>query len=368
MPRRITLFTLETAPDLTTGNATIDNAAVADPETDATCTSCGAEILFDGTCDNCVRCDRCAAITPDDDTITTARGHRICERCRTSDYTMCPACDSWNRDDTHCGNGCDDEDDDYDDEDSEDFGGRIHDYGYKPEPEFHGSGPLYLGAEIEIATPGYGYRDYECVESAQDHLGRIGYLKTDSSIGGGFEIVTHPMSYDWAIEKFPWDLLTDLDNRGCEATDATGMHVHLSRAGFSSDCHIYRWMKFIYRNQDPVTTLARRSSSSWAAFTDNDRRFVKHYAKGGYGERYRAINTNNTDTFELRIFASSLNPTEVQAALAFAAASVEYTRQLSAYVICRHGGWSWSAFCDWVAEQPAYAPLREQMEALECAS
>jgi RNA-directed DNA polymerase len=35
------------------------------------------------------------------------------------------------------------------------------------------------------------------------HLGRLGYLKADSSIGTGFEIVTHPMSYDWAMANFP---------------------------------------------------------------------------------------------------------------------------------------------------------------------
>ena len=52
-------------------------------------------------------------------------------------------------------------------------------------------------------------------------------------------------------------------------------------------------MKFIYRNQPQVTTLAGRNSGKWAAFTDDDRRAVKDYAKGARGERYRAINTDN---------------------------------------------------------------------------
>jgi hypothetical protein len=363
-----TLFSLDAPPHSDMGFAVSDGADT-ESVSDASCPSCGGETLGDDGCDSCVQCDRCGALTPDnDDTITTARGHRVCESCRTADYTQCGNCDAWNRDDVSCGNGCDDDDafdDDDDDDDFDDVGGRIHGYYYKPEPVFHGCGPLYLGAEIEVATPGYG--GYACVQSALDHLGRLGYLKDDSSIGGGFEIVTHPMSYDWAIDNFPWQLLTDLRDQGCEATDSTGMHVHLSRAGFSSQYHIYRWMKFIYRNEAPVTALARRRSNEWAAFTQADRKFVKDYAKGGCGARYRAINTNNADTFELRIFASSLHPTEVQAALGFAAASVEYTRDLNAYAICRHRGWSWAAFADWVAEQPAYAPLHEQMEALACA-
>ena len=144
------------------------------------------------------------------------------------------------------------------------------------------------------------------------------------------------------------------------------MHVHVSRAGFSSTCHTYRWMKFIYRNEQQVKAVARRSSDEWAAFTDDDRRAVKDYAKGAYGSRYRAINTGNRDTFELRVFASSLDPREVQAALGFAAASVEYTRDLTVDKITKGVGWAWLSIVDWRDQQPAYAPLTEQLGVLQC--
>lgn len=36
----------------------------------------------------------------------------------------------------------------------------------------------------------------------------------DSSIGNGFEIVTHPMSYQWAMATFPWPMLTRLAGAG----------------------------------------------------------------------------------------------------------------------------------------------------------
>lgn len=320
-----------------------------------------------------VICDRCHDSVPLSHTVETVRGSTICESCRGAFYSQCGGCDGWNRDGDRCGNNCCDPDScdcddchpdsDYTDTDLSDL---VHDYYFKPQPVFHGDGPLFLGCEIEIETPHDWER--ECAETAVSHLGSLGYLKCDSSITCGFEIVTHPMSYDWAIANFPWQMLGRLDEYGCDTTDSTGLHVHVSRAGFSSPCHIYRWMKFIYRNQPHVTKVARRSSAEWAAFTDDGRKAVKDYAKGFRGhDRHRAINTNNYDTFELRVFASSLNPGEVKAALGFTAASVEYTRHLSFRHVAHRGGWTWPAFTTWLDGQSAYQPLRDQLEVLQCA-
>jgi hypothetical protein len=126
-------------------------------------------------------------------------------------------------------------------------------------------------------------------------------------------------------------------------------------------------MKFIYRNEPHVTRLARRESPQWAAFTAYDRQAIKRYAKGARGDRYRAINTGNNDTFELRVFASSLDPAQVQAVLAFADASVEYTRTLTAREIYAAGGWEWPAFAGWLRDRPAYQPLADAIEVPACA-
>jgi hypothetical protein len=332
------------------------------------CPGCDEHVPDGSSCDDCVTCDRCQDTVPDAETIETLRGSTICRDCRRAYYWQCGECDGWNRDGRDCANECCSDDCDCsdcrNDDDDDDRGGLVYDYYYKPSPVFHGTGPLFLGPEIEIETPS---RDWDCAEIAHSYLGSLGYLKNDTSIGHGFEIVTHPMSYRWAIAHFPWPMLARLREEGCYAGDRTGIHVHVSRAGFSSPCHAYRWMKFLYRNQHHVTAVARRSCPQWAAFTDDDRKAVKDYAKGACGDRYRAINTNNTDTFELRIFASSLNPDEVQAALAFTAASVDYTRDLTVTSIAHHGGWSWHAFVDWLAARPSYQPLTTQMEALACA-
>jgi hypothetical protein len=309
------------------------------------------------SCRDCVTCEHCDDVVAEDETVETVDGYTICRYCRDNSYWQCDECDGWNRD----GDACDREDC----QANRNFGGLVYEYSYKPIPVFHGTGPLYLGPEIEIETPYSGGE--RCARIAGSHLGDLGYLKEDSSIDNGFEIVTHPMSYEWALEHFPWRMLAELDDAGCCATADTGLHIHLSRDGFSSTCHTYRWMKFIYRNQSQVTTLAGRTSAQWARFSDDDRRAVRDYAKGKLGDRYRAINTNNDDTFELRIFASSLDPQRVRAVFGFAAASVEYTRALTVGAIVKHRGWAWAAFVDWVADRPIYAPLRKQLEVLACA-
>ncbi|MEH1166434.1 hypothetical protein V6V47_13700 [Micromonospora sp. CPCC 205539] len=344
----------------------LDTGALHAAAVIARCRGCGTETVDGSPCD-CVTCRRCHGVVAEDETTDTVRGSIICDRCLDECYWQCGRCDGWNRDGADCGNGCCSADCDSSScrDDADDRGGLVEDYGYKPSPIFHGVGPLYLGPEIEVDTP--PDRDWECAEVAAAHLDDLGYLKNDSTIGGGFEIVAHPMSYAWALEHFPWRMLDALRERGCEATCQTGMHVHVSRAAFVSPAHVYRWMKFIYRNERQVTRLARRSSPQWAAFTSGDRRAVKDYAKGARSQRYRAINTGNADTFELRIFASSLDPRQVKAAFGFAAASVEYTAHLSVREIACAGGWSWPAFVRWLAERPVYAPLSEQLEVLACA-
>ena len=161
--------------------------------------------------------------------------------------------------------------------------------------------------------------------------------------------------------------LTQPETATCLDTLTGHINVHLSRAGFTGPGHVYRWLKMIYRNQPAVTALARRSGSKWAQFSDEPRRAVKEHAKGLVGgNRYWAINTGNLETFELRVFASSLRPVQVQAALGFAAASVEYTRDLTVPTIVG-GGWSWPAFTAWLTARPGYAALRNEVEVLTCA-
>lgn len=65
----------------------------------------------------------------------------------------------------------------------------IEDYSYKPIPNFCGDGLRYFEELLSIANA-----------EGQDHL----YIKHDGSLDDGFELVTHPMTLDYHLNKMPF--------------------------------------------------------------------------------------------------------------------------------------------------------------------
>ncbi|WP_232840203.1 MULTISPECIES: amidoligase family protein [Nocardia] len=296
--------------------------------------------------DRCFHCGRHSAASR-----YVSGGLRACTRCA-GGFTACERCGTLRRGGREC-ELCS-------------YPARVRNYSFKPDPRFHGDGPLYLGLELEIVVPDHVHDT--AVGVVTDRLGGLGYVKRDSSIEpGGFELVSHPMSYRYALDEFPWGLLGELAELGCGTNAGVGLHVHASRAGFVSPAHVYRWMKLLYRNESQVTRLARRRSR-YAPFDRVARSRVKDTAKNHVAalglDRYQAINPYPRHTLELRVFSSSLDVGRVQAALAFTAASIDYTRTLRIADV-RAGAWEWDRFAAWVHTRPAYSPLVAQLRELE---
>ncbi|MEV0299119.1 hypothetical protein [Nocardia sp. NPDC050710] len=317
-------------------------------------------------CESCAEdyssCDYCGRHAADRFSVDS--GDEVCSDCRSEHYRECDDCTVLVlKDETYCSDCAEDHAPTHPD---------VLDYDEKPTPRFHGNGPLFLGLELEIITTHNDF--YDAVDTAIEHLVDLAYLKQDDSIKPcGFELVTHPMSYHYALRHFPWPLLDKLHGLDCKTDTSVGLHIHLSRTGFSGPAHTFRWLKFVYRNQFPVTALARRSSPEWAEFSRQSRARAAAHAKGerepaAEARRSVAVNANPEHTFELRVFASSLDAQQVQAALGFAQASVEYTRGLRVTDIIHHRGWEWDAFTAWVRARPDYAGLLAEMQDLACAS
>lgn len=327
----------------------------------------------------------------------TSGEERVCDDCLRCDYGQCDHCSSYVRSDDlsehegSCRESCSDDCCRSD---------LINDYSYTPYFVFRGEDTYHLGIELELSTEeSYGTQD--AAQEVIDSLGDLVYLKEDTSIGDGFEVVTHPMSFAYA-SGVDWSVLDFLRTRHhVRATESCGLHIHVSKTAFDTVSHTYRWMRFIYRNSTEVQALARRSDNEYAEFTSHMNDWSIHYASvskdphrghthspsaehwyaktpGGlrrrrdvglhHGtQRYAAINVENRDTFEMRFFASTTRPGRLRAAIQFAHASIEYTRQLTANKVVTQKGLDFDTFRAWLDQANTgeqYADLISEIKRL----
>ena len=272
-----------------------------------------------------------------------------------------------------------------DDEDSDDDG-LVHSYSYKPRPSFLnsdgtssaysamselGRNELYLGFEQEVEFRGHhthSRRDgaQKVLDAMNKEQGEnVVYLKEDGSISNGFEIVSHPMTIDYAMNHVNWAGITALKRMGFESWNASscGLHIHMSRNAFANDIHLFKFVKFIYSNRvDLVKFVGRESSyakfgldnfvSSWMDY-DTGARSQKSLMnmlkdQDTNNDRYCAVNIQNSSTVELRFFRPSLNVTTVQAAMQFCKASFDYTDMLTTREVVGNNALAFMSFRKWV--------------------
>jgi hypothetical protein len=167
---------------------------------------------------------------------------------------------------------------------------------------------------------------------------RLAYLKSDGSLNCGFELVTHPMSHSYFTNDAGtlWDTINRLKvdyNMMAWGTKTCGLHIHISRNGFNGGSHQHRFLQLVYNNKDFYEVMAGRSSSNWAKFDDiydhAGKKTFRHKLNREGSDRYAAVNTNNRNTLEMRIFRGSLNTGYIKACIDLAHASVEFTRTMS---------------------------------------
>jgi len=192
----------------------------------------------------------------------------------------------------------------------------IHDYSFEPPFTFYKTEKdkktnLYYGIELEVEAP---QNKTDIILRLPDFI----YVKADCSIENGFELVTHPATYNWLKEnKNVWDsILTNILN-DCYSfnTPTCDIHIHLSKNAFNR-FHLYKFMNFIYRNPKFSNTIGQktRTNSNPSRFKqmfkeDNKQLIRKAKELTNYHEdRYVGINLARKDTIEIRIFKGTLNP------------------------------------------------------------
>ena len=187
--------------------------------------------------DSTVICGRCGErMWRDDDAGNEDSGH-LCQSCYDRYYNTCEECHR-----IICEEDAYYEDDDrvlcYDCHRRHRSRYSINDYSYKPDPIFYGGGPLYMGVELEIDEGGGSDNQArKLLEIANGESERI-YCKHDGSLNDGFEIVSHPMTLAYHMEKMPWKAVMDkarqMDYRSHQARTA-GLHIHVNRSALGDN-------------------------------------------------------------------------------------------------------------------------------------
>ncbi len=227
---------------------------------------CGEDLLCESCADELTTvCDECGErfyINSDDDCSdsinTLCRSYTTCDICgrvirnkdahyiECFDQDLCEAC--------------------YYKENAKEY---IHDYNYKPEPEFHGTGPRFFGVELEINGSGTDEHNAKRLLGFANRNAENLYIKRDGSLDCGMELVTHPMSPDYHMKKMPWgEILEEARSMGYKSHMAhtCGLHIHISRRAFGCGYHeqetaIARLIFFVEKFWPEMLRFSRRTQA-----------------------------------------------------------------------------------------------------------
>jgi len=334
---------------------------------------------YDGElyCESCAEelftiCTYCHALELTEDGSTTADGDWICEYCFDRHYFCCESCGEIYHDSrsehtpygvycsecfdeyyfrcancgavipnneggfTDGGDGpyCDECLSEIEDEEN----AYIHSYSYRPVPSFRYTQKekikkttLFFGFELEIESP-------ECLNNIADEVTDISdlfYCKEDGSLQHGFEIVSHPMTWNYIKSKRFERILKKLNgvlrDNNCTSHDnkRCGFHVHASKEHFST-LALYKMLKFAKNNQELLKTISQRTEgqlNQWASLNDEQPTIQKARDKRS-DNRYTAFNLTR-DTVECRIFRGNIRIDRIMKNLEFYHALISFTSDAS---------------------------------------
>ena len=240
----------------------------------------------------------------------------VCDRCR-DNYTYIECCDTY-----ICNNDTyySEEDDCYYCEEHYHENRAIYDYhGFsdwqkqKLENEIP---PYYIGFELEVENTKHTHSNNNLARFAKNSYPVI--CSRDGSIDYGFEIVSHPLSYNYIVQnqdKLKY-MLEELSNKGCESHNpgTCGLHFHVTHP--HNDDIIDRIILIMETYKQELITFSRRNSGqieSWCKFLSDVKEgedckslyFIKKNKETS--SRYMALNLTNYNTIEFRLFRGTLN-------------------------------------------------------------
>lgn len=300
-------------------------------------------------CDECAerhyfQCSNCGTWTRNPLQMTD--GDYICNECfETGDYYICDDCGDVIDPDTDgiiirsdsvycedCASEHTDPNEEY-----------IHEYSYSPRILFNEGeelnsypkkGERYFGLEIETECTG----DITEVIEDEDYY----WATDDSSIqclqgGCAAEIVTQPTTFK-AWHNYSDTFFDALENN-CDTNTSCGLHIHVNRDSVSDET-IEKAILFISKHYEKVTIFADRLMCNICSYAGNNLEHYKDFypnsksvkeeinivkrGKDNVRHKYLAINTLHKNTYEFRIFNSTVDKDRILAYIEFVDALLEY--------------------------------------------
>lgn len=202
----------------------------------------------------------------------------------------------------------------------------------------------YFGLEVETSHKDsarmivdWYQKECQLDSSFQDLV----FVKDDSTVTRGYEIVTHPMTFEWANANFPWQAFDRLIEAGAYDTHPScGGHVHINKDSFTN-AHMWKFLQFHWRMSDFAKIMGGRNSDQWGSFGkdfQDQRRRSKAIAmmkNDTYSQRYSALNLIPTHTVELRYPAGGSSATLVRKNLQLAHSIWTFTKELDSKLVAK---------------------------------
>lgn len=317
-------------------------------------TEAGGNYYCDGECaeeDGWSWCCDCNEWVDSCDTYTTHYGDTICQNCYEDNYFTCDNCgEIFHNDYAHW--------DDYgdcvycDDCWSENEEGIIKSYHSSCRPPIQIQRTkedtyrdLTIGTEIETECCGCCGRD-EVAEAINDIVNKdkdLFVFEEDGSLSDeGYETISQPFTMRWFKEnkQLFQEMFTKMISMGCRSHDTStcGFHVHFGRQIFGNkgeEC-IDRLVYLFEKYRPQLEVFSRRRNFGWCRFpkdvaSDPENNWstidnVKKISKYNFEGHHSAINLQNYETIEIRIFRGTLNFNTYCATLEFVNNLVHYVK------------------------------------------
>jgi len=271
-------------------------------------TSCGNQICRDAFDSYYFHCDNCSEINHIDDRYYfDNREDEYCQSCYDDNSSWCDDCETSYHSSDNC--ECDDNHEDEDREDSNlnawNTKNVIHNLGREHSIRFYG-----IEVEVQVFEKHSRNKIVDMFRDCFNQDRQFIVCKRDGSLHEtkGFEMSSTNASFKIHKDEF-WNDFFELNPaQYVKAYNGynCGIHIHFNRSAFTDDQ--LRRLNIFYHNPENkklITDIAGREANSYCKFV-GDIDYNSPIQTSGDTYKYRAINFNNNNTIEVRIFKSNI--------------------------------------------------------------